>query len=44
MWRLTLSNAIAHRSRLALTWVAVALGVGDTLVAALTSRGWVAYR
>ena len=27
MWQLTLSNAIAHRSRLALTWVAVALGV-----------------
>ena len=24
--------------------IAVALGVGDTLVAALTSRGWVAYR
>ena len=27
MWRLTLSNALAHRSRLALTWLAVALGV-----------------
>lgn len=27
MWRLTVSNALAHRSRLALTWLAVALGV-----------------
>jgi putative ABC transport system permease protein len=27
MWRLTLSTALAHRSRLALTWLAVALGV-----------------
>ena len=27
MWRLTLANALAHRSRLALTWLAVALGV-----------------
>ncbi|SFT87074.1 putative ABC transport system permease protein [Geodermatophilus amargosae] len=27
MWRLSLSNALAHRSRLALTWLAVALGV-----------------
>jgi putative ABC transport system permease protein len=27
MWRLTLSTAIAHRSRLALTWLAVVLGV-----------------
>jgi putative ABC transport system permease protein len=27
MWRLTLSNTLAHRSRLALTWLAVALGV-----------------
>jgi putative ABC transport system permease protein len=27
MWRLSLSNAFAHRSRLALTWLAVALGV-----------------
>ncbi|WP_432506513.1 FtsX-like permease family protein [Kineococcus arenarius] len=27
MWRLSLSNALAHRWRLALTWVAVALGV-----------------
>lgn len=27
MWRLTLTNAVAHRSRLALTWLAVALGV-----------------
>lgn len=27
MWRLTLTNALAHRSRLALTWLAVALGV-----------------
>ena len=27
MWRLTLTTALAHRSRLALTWVAVALGV-----------------
>ncbi|MDN5795900.1 MAG: ABC transporter permease [Intrasporangium sp.] len=27
MWRLTLRNALAHRSRLALTWLAVALGV-----------------
>ncbi len=27
MWHLTLSNALAHRSRLALTWLAVALGV-----------------
>ena len=27
MWRLTLSNALAHRGRLALTWLAVALGV-----------------
>jgi putative ABC transport system permease protein len=27
MWRLTLANAIAHRSRLALTWLAVAVGV-----------------
>ena len=27
MWRLTLSNTLAHRSRLALTWLAVTLGV-----------------
>jgi putative ABC transport system permease protein len=27
MWRLTFANALAHRSRLALTWLAVALGV-----------------
>jgi putative ABC transport system permease protein len=27
MFRLTLANAVAHRSRLALTWLAVALGV-----------------
>ncbi|MGY1605294.1 FtsX-like permease family protein [Geodermatophilus sp. SYSU D00815] len=27
MWRLSWSNALAHRSRLALTWLAVALGV-----------------
>ena len=27
MWRLTLANTLAHRSRLVLTWVAVALGV-----------------
>ncbi|MGN6688010.1 MAG: FtsX-like permease family protein [Actinomycetales bacterium] len=27
MWRLSLANALAHRSRLALTWLAVALGV-----------------
>jgi putative ABC transport system permease protein len=27
MWHLSLSNALAHRSRLALTWLAVALGV-----------------
>jgi putative ABC transport system permease protein len=27
MWRLTLANTVAHRSRLALTWLAVALGV-----------------
>jgi putative ABC transport system permease protein len=27
MWRLSLSNALAHRSRLVLTWLAVALGV-----------------
>ncbi|GAB3435980.1 ABC transporter permease [Phycicoccus ginsengisoli] len=27
MWHLTWANAVAHRSRLALTWVAVALGV-----------------
>ncbi|MGC9671132.1 ABC transporter permease [Planosporangium sp. 12N6] len=27
MWRLTVSTALAHRSRLALTWLAVALGV-----------------
>jgi putative ABC transport system permease protein len=27
MWRLAVKNAVAHRSRLALTWLAVALGV-----------------